>query len=153
MLLIDADLRNPSVHAMLRLRASTGLGDILAGTAIFEDAVIQDTRSELQVLPAGKSAANPMALLNSPAMQALMAELRQRFDVIILDTPPLLPVADARLLAGLADQAILTLQWAKTTRSTAKLAARYLSQAGTMIGGVVISQVDPREHASYGYGD
>ncbi|HEX8374056.1 MAG TPA: CpsD/CapB family tyrosine-protein kinase, partial [Geminicoccaceae bacterium] len=152
-LLVDADLRRPSAHRALGLSAARGLTDVLSGDADLDAMLLGEPGSRLRVLPAGTRQASPVGLLASAEAAGLIAELRRRFDVVILDTPPLLPVADARVLARLADEVVLVLRWGRTRRSAARLALRHLVESGATVAGVLISRVDPRRHATYGYGD
>ncbi|MFZ1429553.1 MAG: polysaccharide biosynthesis tyrosine autokinase [Geminicoccaceae bacterium] len=152
-LLIDADLRRPSVHATLGIRIDPGLGDVLAGMAALEQAIVPDRASPLDVLPAGMAPQSPIRLLGSDAMASLIERARSYYDLVIIDTPPLLPVADARLLGRLADKVVLVLWWGRTKRGAARLALKYLAQSGAPLTGVVVSRVDIKYHRSYGYSD
>jgi capsular exopolysaccharide synthesis family protein len=151
--LVDADLRRPSTHRALGLPAVLGLTDVLSGDVDLDATLLDGPGPGLRLLPAGSRRASPVRLLASEEAAGLISELRRRFDVVILDTPPLLPVADARVLARLADEVILVLRWGRTRRSAARLALRHLLESGATVAGVLISRVDLRRHATYGYGD
>lgn len=152
-LLIDGDMRRPRVHTALGLREGAGLSDVLRGKTDLADAVVVDAATQLDVLTSGRSKESPIALLRSDRLVGLMAEARMHYDVVIVDTPPLLPVADARLLARVGDAVILTIRWGHTTRQAATLALRYLATVGTSLAGVVIGRVNTSYHRHYGYGD
>jgi Mrp family chromosome partitioning ATPase len=86
-------------------------------------------------------------------MDALLEDLRRRFDLVILDTPPILAVADTRVLAGKADATVLLARWRRTPQQAVKAALRLLDHGGARVIGAALSLVDMRQQARYGYGD
>jgi Mrp family chromosome partitioning ATPase len=95
-------------------------------------------------------ATDPGGLLESPRLRQLFAELRERFDLIVVNAPPILPVHDAKSLARLADGALLVLRWGRTTPEVARIAVEMFGEG---IIGAVVNRVDYRKHARRGYGD
>jgi capsular exopolysaccharide synthesis family protein len=102
-LLVDADLRRPTLHQLFGLRETPGLTDVLMGAATLDDAFVPLSEHHLTVLPSGVPAMHPAELLGSAAMRRVLDAARTRFDRVILDMPPAAPLADVHVLAGLAD--------------------------------------------------
>lgn len=151
-LLIDADLRKPRIADYLGIVGTVGLVDVLIGRAKLDDVLQKVLDGHLTVLPAGAIPPNPTELLGSRAMASLMDELRQRFDVVVLDTPPLLPVIDAAVLAPLTDGAIVVSRCRRTTRAQLDAAVGALDAVGARALGVVLTCVNTgrRQRSVYG---
>ena len=150
-LLIEADLRKGRVADYLGLERAVGLTDVLAGTVELED-VLQTWNTEaLTVLLAGSVPPNPSELLGSHNMAALLRRLRGMFDVIILDTPPLLPVTDAAVAATVADGVLLVVRQGKTTRSQVATSVRALHAVDARVLGAVLSMVRKRSQDTEAY--
>jgi polysaccharide biosynthesis transport protein len=152
-LIIDCDLRHPSVHEALGVDNEIGLGDYLAGEAALSEVIDIDTASGLHYVTAGARAAHPTDLLATPRMQALMEYAAGRYGFIVLDTPPLLAVSDALVLVRHVDKTLFLVRWEKTRRDTAMSGLRQVIDAGADLAGVVLSLVDRRRQARYGYRD
>jgi succinoglycan biosynthesis transport protein ExoP len=152
-LLIEADLRRPSLHEFIGTSGTSGLSDVLNGQASLDDAIRYDPRTELQVLSCGTPVPNPLPLIGSREFVNLLQTARRSFDLVIIDGPPLLPVPDGRILAANADETIFLAAWGRTPVSQALQALRILETSGANIRGVVVSQVNVRRHAEYGYSD
>lgn len=152
-LLIDGDFRRPRVARALRLAAEPGLVDVLSESLGWEQAVQTDPETGLRVLTPGKHAVSPPDLFNSEHMRSLLAELTSRFDLIIVDSPPVLAVSEARILARLVDTSVFVVRWASTPREVVGLGIKQLRDAGGAVAGAVVSMVNVRKHARYGYGD
>ncbi|SOD97201.1 Wzz/FepE/Etk N-terminal domain-containing protein [Caenispirillum bisanense] len=150
--LVDCDLRRPSVAAALGLAEGPTLVDVLAGTADLESALVADPRSALTVLPAGRAGFAALDIAEAPALADLLATLKARFEVVVVDAPPVLPVADGRLLARRADHVLFAVRWEDTPREVAAEGVRALLAAGVEPLPVV-TRVDLARHARYGYGD
>jgi polysaccharide biosynthesis transport protein len=148
-LLIDADLRLPSCHRALGCSLAPGLSDFLADPVSAEP--FQETEIDnLSLLAAGRSVVNPAELLTSPSMQCLLAEARARFDFVVVDSPPLLAVSDALLLARLVDGAILVTEHGRTSRDQATHALERLRGSGVALIGAVVNR-GPIEQEYYRY--
>lgn len=152
-LLIDADTRRPQVHEVTDVNRSPGLLDVLSGRAQVADVIRRLEDNGLDVIAAGTPTPNTPSLLASARMESLCAELRERFDLIIIDSPPVIAASDARILAQTADATVMVVRWAKTRRESVLLALRQLDAEGARIAGVVLMMVDARKHAEYSYGD
>ena len=137
-LLIEADLRRPTLSHHLGI-AGSGLTDVLVGQVEVDDVIQQWHNAGLSVLPSGTNAPNPAELLGSAQMAGLVKTLRSSYDHVILDTPPLLPVTDAVVCAGLVDGVVLVVRSGKTHRSSVAAAANALRAVDAHILGVVLS--------------
>jgi capsular exopolysaccharide synthesis family protein len=146
-LLVDCDVRRRSASRELVDSVERGVIDVLKGTSSPQEAILQDQVSGAHLLLQNAVARKDYDLITSREMKALIDQLSGRFDLIILDTPPVLPVADARALAAMADAALLVVRWRKTSAQVATQALRELDQAGARIVGSVLSQVDIRRSA------
>ncbi|MGH6947348.1 MAG: GumC family protein [Kiloniellales bacterium] len=151
--IVDCDLRRPSVHKTLGLPSRPGLIECLVGEATLDEALIVDPDLRVTVLAAGVSSPNPTDLLASQQMRNLIAELKERFDLVILDTAPALAVSDSRILSRLADKTVFAVRWAKTRQETAAAGLRQILDANGDVAGVLLTIVDVREHARYGFTD
>ncbi len=146
-LLIDADLRRPRVRELLGPEPRPGLVELLGGECTLESVLRLDPPTGLVVLPGSARLDRPTRLLGPEGLGRLLAACRTRFDLVILDTAPLLAVADARLIAPSVDRAVLVLRWGTTARA---LAARALADARELDGkltGAVLNRVDTRKAA------
>ncbi len=152
-IVVDADMRHPSLHVMLGQSNERGLSDYLAGHAEIEDVIEIDTRSGLHYIAAGGRAAHPADLIGSQRMRQLLLELARHYELVLVDTPPLLAVSDTLLLARQVDHALYVVRWEKTRRETAVAGIRQLMDAGAPVAGLVLSQVDVSKQARYGYRD
>ncbi|WP_249666169.1 polysaccharide biosynthesis tyrosine autokinase [Nocardioides faecalis] len=152
-LLVEADLRRPRAAQKLGLDGSIGVTTVLVGSIGWQDALINHASSGLDLLAAGAIPPNPAELIQSRAMGDLLESLRAQYDVVIVDAPPLLPVADAALLAASADGAILVARHGRTTRDQLSHAWERLDAVDAKVVGVVLNMVKgTSEKHGYGYG-
>ncbi|GHJ58680.1 chromosome partitioning protein [Nocardioides sp. OK12] len=152
-LLIECDLRRPKATEALGLDNSVGVTTVLLGKVTFEDALQEEVTSGLAVLGSGAIPPNPAELLQSRAMTDLLDRARERFDTVIIDAPPLLPVTDAALLGVHADGAIVVVAHGKTTKDQLAQAADRLAQVDASLVGVVLNMAPAKRRAGgYGYG-
>ena len=152
-LLIDADLRRPRVHKVFDLRNELGLADVVSGTATLDQAVQADPRSRVEILTAGRRHPTPMDLLRSNAMADFIHRVRDIYDLVIVDTPPFAPLADAQILAKLVDKVVLAVRWGQTPVPVLRNVIMLMSRLHVPIAGTVLTQVDMGRYASYGYGE
>ncbi len=152
-IVLDCDLRHSTLHKYLGCPNKIGLTDYLAGQASLEDVVEIDPHSGVHFITAGSRAPNPVDLLGSQEMKKLVARLSSLYDLVVLDSPPLLPVSDALVLARIVDKAIFLIRWEKTKRETALSGLKLLVEAGANVAGIALTQVDVRKHATYDYTD
>jgi capsular exopolysaccharide synthesis family protein len=149
-LLLDADFRKPMQHKIFNLPKGVGLSSVLAGTMTLEQAIQETVVPNLSVLPCGPIPANPSEILNSQSFADVLDQLVERYDHVILDSPPVLPVTDARILAASCDATILAIRAEKSTRKAATYARDTLTSVGARLLGVVVNDV-PRRKGIYGY--
>jgi len=145
---IDADLRSPTVHRLLPVQRCPGLAELAAGTAAMDE-VIQLDASGAFVIAAGQPVASPADTLQSPAMASILLQLRTMFDGIIIDTPPVLAVPDAGILARHADFTALVVRWGVTKEASVCAALQRLRDFEVKPG-IILAQVDGRKAAYYG---
>ena len=155
-LLVDADLRRPSIHKALGLGPRGGLSNVLTGTTPLEQAI---TTSELlptlYVLPAGTPPPNPAELLASPQMRDLLTTLRLNYDHIVIDSPPTLSVTDAVIMSTYADTVVLVIRSGQTTKHALRRAREILVRVNARISGVLLNAADlssPEYYYYYGHG-
>ena len=151
-LLVDADLRRPKVANYMGLEGSVGLTDVLIGRVALADVVQAWGRGRLSVLPAGTVPPNPSELLGSAAMARLITELRSTYDVVLFDTPPLLPVTDAAILSRFVGGVILVVSAGRANRHHLEGAISALANAGSKVSGIVLTMLPTKGPDAYGYG-
>jgi len=151
--LVEADLRRPKIGSYLNLEGVVGLTTVLVGRADLHEAMQPVSGvSGLDVLASGRTPPNPAELLKSAAMANLIKQLRDEYDIVLIDAPPLLPVTDAALLASQSDGAILIVRHGKTTTDHVRLAADRLSAVGAEPVGAIFNMTPAKGSSSYGYG-
>jgi len=147
-LLIDADLRKPTLHQVFGLRAAFGLVEGLEAKEE-QKLVLRQVTERLSVLPAGRPTSDPMAALTSPRMRRLVEEAKESFDWIILDTPPLILLPDAHLLTDMVDGTILVVRANATAFEHVKRTVDIIGR--DRLTGVVLNQADARAQEAYTY--
>ncbi len=152
-LAIDGDIRQPSFNAVFGIQGAPGLAEHLAGQAALEDCLVHDRLTPLDVLPAGTQSRAALNLFLSPALPALLGKLRGEYDLILLDAPPAFALAEGRVLARLADAALLCVRWGHTPRRVVRGAITLLHEAGATIAGAVLTRVDADAHERSGHAD
>jgi polysaccharide biosynthesis transport protein len=151
-LLVDADLRRPSIHKTLGMGPRSGLSNVLTGSATVQQTVTTSPiLPNLFVMPAGTPPPNPAELLASSNMRDLIAELRQQYDHIVIDTPPTLSVTDAVVLSPRADATILVIRSGQTTKQALRRARDILMQVNAHVAGVLLNAVDLNSPDYYYY--
>lgn len=151
-ILIDADLRRPKVAQYMEVEGGAGLTDLLIGRAEAEDVIQPWGRGRMSVLPAGPIPPNPSELLGSRAMQDLIETLESRYDYVLFDAPPLLPVTDAAILTKKSSGAIVVVAAGKTHRGQLAGAITALENVGAPIAGFVMTMMPTKGPGAYGYG-
>jgi len=149
--IIDADFRRPRIHSIFGLpKGIVGITSVIVGDAELDDAIHPTEMENLFCLPCGVRPPNPSELLTSPRFKELLEVLRERFDFVVVDTPPLLVVSDPNVVAAYVDATVLTVRLKKNGRPGALRSAEMLHSIGANLLGVVVNGVS--ESASYGYG-
>jgi exopolysaccharide transport family protein len=151
-LLMDADLRRPSIHKTFGLGPRTGLSNVLTGSATLQQAIIRSTLlPTLFLLPAGTPPPNPAELLASTNMKDVLEELRGQYDHIVMDTPPTLSVTDAVVMSTRADAVVLVIRSGQTTKQALRRARELLTQVNARVSGVLLNAVDLHSPDYYYY--
>ncbi len=148
-LLVDADLRRAGLGRLLGLHGTKGLTDVLLGEASLDQALQRHQESGILFLSAGKDVPNHTELLDSEAMGQLLRDLRQRADLVIMDSPPVLLVSDSLVLARLSDDVLMVCVAGQSHRHELQLAKTLLSRVGESVSGVVLNKIGQK--AGYGY--
>jgi capsular exopolysaccharide synthesis family protein len=150
-LIIDCDLRKPATHKVLDVDHQRGLANYLAHDTKIDQLIQKLTIANLSLLPCGPIPPNPAELLSSNKMKNLLATLAEQFDHILIDSPPLLSVADSVILSTLVDGVILVVHSGKSTRASARRARHELMTVGAKIFGVVLNNLDLRRDGYNNY--
>ncbi len=153
-LLVDADLRKPDLHRILGIDGAVGLANVLRDTTSLDAAIVATPLETLKVLPAGalpkdSDTATPAELFSSDAMQHLLQRLRERFDIVLIDTPPALAVTDAAILAPMTDGVLMVVELGHVTRTAVKEFKEQLELAQARLLGVVINKASRRRGYDY----
>ncbi|WP_151736556.1 CpsD/CapB family tyrosine-protein kinase ['Paenibacillus yunnanensis' Narsing Rao et al. 2020] len=148
-LLIDGDLRKPTAHKTFSLSNRHGLSSLLSQQSSLKEAIQVSDIANLSILTSGPIPPNPAEMMASNRMNALLQELRQLYDVVLVDTPPLLAVTDAQIIASKSDGVIMVVSYGKVKREIAAKAKSNLDRVGAKMLGVVLNNV--KRKASEGY--
>jgi exopolysaccharide transport family protein len=151
--LVDCDLRRRNVNRLLGVEPEVGLVEVLNRSVPLDQALLTDELSGARVLPLAKDSFTPKDVFGTAAMDELIAHLRQNFDLVILDTAPVLAVSDTRLIASKSDAVVFLARWRKTPEKAIGAALKVLEQSGAHVAGIGMTQVDMKAQARYGYGD
>lgn len=151
--LVDCDLRRRASSLQFSSGKGASLTDIMEGKALLDDVLLKDEPTGAYVLAQFEDSARFHSLADSPAFLALLAELRSRFDLVILDTPPVLPVDDSRVISSRADGVVMLVRWRKTPAKASEIALRQLDEVGARVIGASLTQVDTLAQSRTGYGD
>jgi len=152
-MLIDADLRAPTMHKVLGLRRNRGLAEFIQEGLGLDEVVQRDEASGCDVIAAGHCRGASADVLSSLRMQELIGHLAITYDTVIIDSPPVLAVCDAHILARMADRTVMMVRWKSTQVSTLVSALQRLSDDNVPVDGIVLSQVDGKKYSVYGYSD
>jgi capsular exopolysaccharide synthesis family protein len=149
-IVVDADFWKAGAGGTLGIRAGAGLAELLEGKARLADAIMSDVASGADIiLPGTFSRASLLAWIGK--LPELLERLKNQYDVIIIDAPPVLSVSEATLLVGHADATVVAIRWAATPREAVKIALKKLHDAGAVVAGAVLTMVRERQQAKYGY--
>jgi capsular exopolysaccharide synthesis family protein len=147
--LVDADLRHPAASRFFKLEQDKGLVDLLTGAGTADNVLRFYKDLKLTIVPAGSKSLNPPDVLGSERMKALIANLRETFDYVVVDTPPIGPVVDAVIVANLADKTILVVEWASTPRDLVQTSLKQVP-AQKRVAGIVFNFVNQDRAKKYG---
>jgi capsular exopolysaccharide synthesis family protein len=148
-IIVDADLRAPSVHLALGVPQQVGLSELLTGRASFAHVIRQDVGSYAHVMQAGGPLPNPTAALASSQMQWVLKALDQTYDFVIVDAPPAMAAADAQVLSKMIDVTVLVVRWSSTGRRVVTRVLKTLAAASGRRVGILLTRVDLRRYRRY----
>lgn len=149
-ILIEADIHRPCIAGRAEVAHAPGLTEVLSGIAPIDESIQRDSRTALDLMVAG---GQPATHSGSFGIGAVLDQLRGEYDLIILDAPPVLGLADANVFAAVADATLMVLQWGRTRRQVFLFGINEITKFGGRVDGVILSKVDTRKQAYYGYGD
>ena len=152
-IIVDCDLRRPQVHAAFGCDVEPGLKNHLLDENTLAEVVRHDPKSSVDFIPAGGGSCEPSALFESDQMKRLLDALGTTYDLVILDSAPVLAVSDARILCRLTQKTVYLLRWADTRSKAAANGLRQIVEARGDLAGVALTRVDVRRHARYGFTD
>ncbi len=150
-LLVDTDLRRPTVHKKFKLPNSLGIVNVIMNMELLHEVVHHDVTEGLDIITSGVIPPNPSELLGSRKFQRFIDEMRDQYDTIILDSPPLLAVTDAQVLTTLSDGTVVVAQHGVTKKDEISQAKDLLEKVKGNILGVVLSQIPPEDNGYYYY--
>lgn len=149
--LIDADLRRPTLHRYFKNSNQRGLSNALSGRSRPGDVAFSTTTDHLSIIPAGPAPSNPSELLASQRMGQLVTELKQQFDLVLIDSPPTLLASDTQILSRIVDGVVFVLNSGKVKKSVAQKALAKLEYAGANIAGIVLNNGARDKKEAYYY--
>lgn len=154
-ILVDADLRRPTVEKMFGLGKPKGITDyLMTPGSQYLDFIVKDEASGLHILGRGLAEfVNPADLFASHRMEALINTLSNDYDLVLIDSPPVMAVTDSRVLSTLADKTLFVVRWDFTPRKVIKTALRQISDAGNNVAGIVLQRVNLKQYSRYSYGE
>jgi succinoglycan biosynthesis transport protein ExoP len=150
---VEADFHRPCISRVAGVGAAPGLMDVLSGAAGLKDVIQPDSRSTADLIVVGTQQATHSGKPAVGALGTILNALRDEYDVIVLDAPPVLGLADANIFAAMADATLMIVQWGKTRRQVFKYGVGEIIKFGGRIDGIILSKVDTRKQAHYRYGD
>ncbi|MEM1399369.1 MAG: polysaccharide biosynthesis tyrosine autokinase [Pseudomonadota bacterium] len=151
--IIDCDIRRPTIHQLFGLEANVGLVDYLRGEEELEDIIQTHPKSGVHVIARGAKCDNPMELIGSADMEQLLRALSQTYDLVILDTAPVLAVTETQSLIRMTNKTVMVVRWGSTNRNQVMAALNEIEEDIGEGMGVVLTQVDVKKNARYGYTD
>jgi capsular exopolysaccharide synthesis family protein len=153
--IVDGDLRRPTVASSMGITAKLGILEAVSGSHNLNQCFVKDPLSDVLVLPCAKKPVSPSDILSSQAMKHLVEKLREAFDLVIIDSAPVLPVNDTKILSQLVDTLLFVTRWEKTPREGVSNALRSLSDVSAPVAGIALTRADMNrfQYYSYGYQD
>jgi capsular exopolysaccharide synthesis family protein len=150
-ILIEGDLRRPKVHKLTGVKNKEGVVEVLRGEAELENAIQPTSIGDFFVLPCGQRPKDPAELLARPFFKELLEKLREQFEYVIVDSPPVLAVTDPCGIAARVDGTVVCMRLSRHTRDLGRRTLEQLRDVGATVTGVVINGVEERD--AYGYGN
>lgn len=150
-LIVDSDLRRPSIHKILGVSNSIGLTNFLLGKNELEEVIQTTPQPSMDVLPSGKLPSSSLGILNSPRMKELVQELKKRYDYVFFDSPPIMGVSDASILASLVDISVQVIQYRKYPQAMTIRAKQMVEKIGKNLVGIVLNNINMSQDSDYYY--
>jgi capsular exopolysaccharide synthesis family protein len=150
-LLVDSDLRRPSLHKILKVSNSVGLTNYLLGQSKLEEVVQTTTLPTLHFLPSGKLPSSSLGILNSPQMKEFIQDVKRRYDFVFFDSPPIMGVSDASVLASMVDLTLLVIQYRKYPQAMTLRAKQMVEKVGGTLLGMVLNNINISQDSYYYY--
>ena len=153
-IVVDCDLRRRFLSKLVMDSGKEkGLLQHLAGECELDDTIVKDDKTDCDLLPLVKTNYTPSDIFGSKAFTALLEALKSRYDMVILDTAPILPVAETRTITHLSDVVVIVAKWRRTKKDAVKASIDILGDIGANLAGVMLTQVNQKARSRYGYGD
>ncbi|MGA1236163.1 MAG: GumC family protein [Limisphaerales bacterium] len=150
-LLVDSDLRRPSLHKLFKVSNSLGLTNLLLGQNTVEEVIQTSSMPNLDFLPSGKLPSSSMGILNSPQMKEFINDIRKRYDWVFFDSPPIMGVSDASILCSMVDVTMLVIQYRKYPQAMTVRAKQMIEKIGGNLLGVVLNNINISQDSYYYY--
>jgi polysaccharide biosynthesis transport protein len=152
-LLIDADMRRPKIGRLLKGNNQATLAELFAGQKTSEEVINIDEDTGMHFISAKSGMPNPQDMLGSQSMRDFVRQVSQHYDLVIIDSPPVLAASDSVVLSRIVDATVFVVRWEQTPREVVIGALKQLQAVGGVVAGVVLSRVNVKKHARFGYGD
>jgi capsular exopolysaccharide synthesis family protein len=152
-IVVDCDLRKQSISRFLNVKPEMGLLQALTGETTWREALVRDERSQADILPIAGSSFTSLDIFGSDSMELLLSELRENYEIIVLDCPPLFAVADARVICALADSVVIVARMGKSAMDAVRMAVDQVVSAGGKVAGVALNRVPVGGFGRFAYGD
>ncbi|KEQ54197.1 GumC family protein [Sphingobium chlorophenolicum] len=143
-LVIDADMRRPKQHSLFGISPTRGISELMTGQAKMDEVIVDSGVAGVSLLPCGAIPPSPAELLVTPAMDSLLATVRERYDTVLIDAPPVLGLSDACLLASKAQVTLLVVEWGRNHHGGLRVAVDRLRRAGGAIIGAILTKQEGR---------
>ena len=150
-LVVDSDLRRPSLHKIIKVSNSLGLTNYLLGQNTLEQVIQRTEIATMDFLPSGKLPSSSLGILNSPQMKEFIQEVRRRYDFVFFDSPPIMGVSDASVLASMVDMTLLVIQYRKYPQAMTVRAKQMVDKVGGLLLGVVLNNINISQDSYYYY--
>jgi capsular exopolysaccharide synthesis family protein len=150
-LVVDSDLRRPSIHKILNVSNSIGLTNFLLNQNTLEEVIQRTSLASLDVLPSGKLPSSSMGILSSPQMKALIGELKRRYDFVFFDSPPIMGISDAAILASEVDLVMQVIQYRRYPQPMTIRAKQMIQKVGGNLLGIVLNNINMSSDENYYY--
>jgi capsular exopolysaccharide synthesis family protein len=152
-LLIDADMRRPKIGRLLKGKNEATLAELFAGQKTADEVINVDEETGMHFISAKSGMPNPQDMLGSQSMRDFVRQVSQHYDLVIIDSPPVLAASDSVVLSRIVDATVFVVRWEQTPREVVIGALKQLQAVGGVVAGVVLSRVNVKKHARFGYGD